>query len=158
MSSPGYGNPLATLSERVDYLRGRWLRSAQLDGGAQYTLAAAGSRRLHGRTSLIYQVVRMGGSLQIRVGVWSARADADEAQAVGAWRTAVYLLGDAPGYRHLAAAWKGLFTGLESGPLPVTVLTCRPAVGLARGWAMPDIDGPHGPGGRSSIHSPRRRC
>jgi hypothetical protein len=322
MGSPGYGDPLATLSERVDYMQGRWLRSVQLDGGAQWTRAAAGSRRLvqvtgigtldkseqvradqarkdaspgkdasprwlppsadlmvglHGRTSLIYQVVHLGGGLQLRAGVWSARADAadldlrermltgilrgcypdvgllptadrigtseyggyvvgvpnprpprgedpatpwdrllrvlrqenwavvllaqpmtddgrtsfrdglltesrvirqamgadapggsradssplaslyldlakagltamTEAQAVGAWRTAVYLLGDAPGYRHLAAAWKGLFTGVESGPLPVTVLTSGPAAGFARDWAMPDIDGPRGPG------------
>jgi hypothetical protein len=322
MSSPGYGDPLATLSERVDYLQGRWLHSAQIDAGTHWTRAAPQSRRLvritgigtldkaetvsassqtrkdapqqwlppsvdlmialHGRTSLIYQVVHLDGILEIRAGVWSHRADtadldlrermlegilrgcypdvtfsagedrvglaeyggyvvgvpnprpprdedpatpwdrllrvlrhenwavviiaqpmtdegrtsvrdglltesreirqamgaeapggthADssplatlylelaksglssmtDAQAVGAWRTATYLLGDAAGYRHLAAAWKGLFTGLESGPLPVTVLTSRSAVDLAREWAMPDIDGPRGPG---SFHYP----
>jgi hypothetical protein len=76
----------------------------------------------------------------------AAMRSVTEAQSVGSWRTAVYLLGDASGYRHLAAAWKGIFSGLESHPQPVTVVSTDEVLGLARSWVLPDAEGPPGPG------------
>lgn len=69
-----------------------------------------------------------------------------EGLATGAWRTAVYLLGDARSYPRLAGAWRSVFSGERSLPEPVRVFDLRAADGLARGWAMPDEEGRPGPG------------
>jgi hypothetical protein len=62
----------------------------------------------------------------------------------GAWRTAVYLLGDASYYR-LASIWQGVFTGEEGLLEPVRVwrTEARPFV---EDWAMSDLQSPRGPG------------
>jgi Helicase HerA, central domain len=70
-----------------------------------------------------------------------------EAQSTGAWRTAVYLLGDESSYPALASAWRAIFSGPRSLPEPVQVFDSQEAPPLAAGWAMPDLVGPPGPGG-----------
>jgi hypothetical protein len=68
------------------------------------------------------------------------------AGAVGAWRTAVYLLGDATGYQRLSAAWKGLFTGSDGRDMPVRVHTAPAVAELAASWSLPDTPAPEPPG------------
>jgi hypothetical protein len=68
------------------------------------------------------------------------------AGAIGAWRTAVYLLGDHSGYARLSAAWRGLFAGANARGLPVRVHSSPAVLELAREWAMPDISAPQSPG------------
>jgi DNA helicase HerA-like ATPase len=68
------------------------------------------------------------------------------AGAVGAWRTAVYLLGDATGYQRLSAAWKGLFTGSDGRDMPVLVHAAPAVPELAAGWSLPDTPAPESPG------------
>jgi hypothetical protein len=60
------------------------------------------------------------------------------AQSGGAWRTAVYLLGEAHSYYRLASAWRGIFSGERSLPEPLRVWDRREAADLASRWAMPD--------------------
>ena len=67
-------------------------------------------------------------------------------QALGAWRTAVYLAGDPLSYYRLAGVWRGIFSGEQSLPEPVRVWDSEDAAQLAVDWAMPDIAGPKGPG------------
>nr|WP_143668572.1 ATP-binding protein [Streptomyces sp. Alain-F2R5] len=70
-----------------------------------------------------------------------------EGQATGAWRTAVYLLGDAGSYRPLASLWRGVFSGRDSLPEPVQVWDRDDVTALASSWAMPDpVDEHHAPG------------
>jgi hypothetical protein len=68
------------------------------------------------------------------------------AGAVGAWRTAVYLLGDEAGYQRLSAAWRGLFAGSDARGLPVRVHGAPECAALARDWALPDTPAPASPG------------
>jgi hypothetical protein len=64
-------------------------------------------------------------------------------QATGAWRTAVYLLGDEDSYHRLASVWRGVFAGVGSLREPVRIWDRRDVPGLAERWAMPDpVDGP----------------
>ena len=42
-----------------------------------------------------------------------------DGQAVGAWRTAVYLLGDSSSYYRLSGVWRATFSGKDSRPEPV---------------------------------------
>ncbi|HEX9423789.1 MAG TPA: DUF87 domain-containing protein [Pyrinomonadaceae bacterium] len=67
-------------------------------------------------------------------------------QSVGAWRTSVYLLGDARSYHRLASIWRGIFSGDHSLPEPVRVWESALAADLAVSWAMCDTPGSHGPG------------
>ena len=69
-----------------------------------------------------------------------------EAMATGAWRTAVYLVGDRDSYPRLAAAWRSVFSTESSLPEPVRIFDRRDALELARQWAMPDQEGRPGPG------------
>jgi hypothetical protein len=66
--------------------------------------------------------------------------------AVGAWRVAVYLTGDASSYPRLAAAWRGIFSGAASLPEPLRTWDSTAAAALAAGWMMPDLPAPEGPG------------
>lgn len=66
-------------------------------------------------------------------------------RAVGAWRTAVYLLGDMESYYCLASVWRGIYSGHQSLPEPITVLDNPDAAALAVNWAMPDEPGLPGP-------------
>ncbi len=68
------------------------------------------------------------------------------AGAVGAWRTAVYLLGDSSGYARLSAVWRGLFAGADARGLPIRVHNTPEVVELANGWSLPDTSGPQSPG------------
>jgi hypothetical protein len=69
-----------------------------------------------------------------------------EGLATGAWRTGVYLRGDAVSYPRLAAVWRSVFSGDRSLPEPVRVFD-RPEVdALGRHWALPDREGAPGPG------------
>ena len=69
-----------------------------------------------------------------------------EGMATGAWRTAIYLLGDGDSYPRLASAWRSVMSGVESLPEPVRVFD-DPSVGaLARDWGLPDQRGVPGPG------------
>jgi len=68
------------------------------------------------------------------------------AQALGAWRTGVYLLGNADSFPRLAGAWRALFSGDRSLPEPVRVWANPAAAGLASAWALPDAPGPESPG------------
>jgi hypothetical protein len=61
-----------------------------------------------------------------------------QAQSGGAWRTAVYLLGDADSYYRLASAWRGIFSGERSLPEPLRVWDRQEAAELAGRWAMPN--------------------
>jgi hypothetical protein len=67
-------------------------------------------------------------------------------QAVGAWRTAVYLLGDKTSYYQLASVWRSIFSGDTSLPEPIRVWDYDKVRELADKWAMPDTPMPHGPG------------
>ena len=67
-------------------------------------------------------------------------------QAVGAWRTAVYLLGDENSYYRLSSVWQSIYSGEASLPEPVRVWESREVGELAANWAMPDLPGPPGPG------------
>jgi hypothetical protein len=64
----------------------------------------------------------------------------------GAWRTAVYLLGDRTSYYRLSAAWRTAFAGDESVAEPIRVVQDGLAGTLARDWALPDVDAAPGPG------------
>jgi hypothetical protein len=68
------------------------------------------------------------------------------AQAVGAWRTGVYLAGDIPSYRRLASLWRGIFSGDDSIPEPLQVWDMSEAARLLQGWAQPEAPAPPGPG------------
>jgi Helicase HerA, central domain len=59
-------------------------------------------------------------------------------QAVGAWRTAVYLLGEETSYYRLASVWRGVFAGEDSVPEPVRVWDRTEVPALAADWAMPE--------------------
>lgn len=76
----------------------------------------------------------------------AALAALTQGQAVGAWRTAAYLLGDPSSYYRLASAWRGIFSGEKSLPEPVRVWDSPAAAALAVEWAMPDEAGSPGPG------------
>jgi hypothetical protein len=68
-------------------------------------------------------------------------------QAVGNWRTAVYLMAaDEAGYHRLAGAWRSIFAGQKSQPEPVRVWQWPAAARLADMWAMPDQQGLKGRG------------
>jgi Helicase HerA, central domain len=69
-----------------------------------------------------------------------------DALAAGAWRTAVYLLGDGGTYPSLAAGWRSVFSTERSLPEPVRIFDRPDAAELARGWALPDRESPSGPG------------
>jgi hypothetical protein len=79
----------------------------------------------------------------------SLKADVETltlAGAIGAWRTAVYLVGDEAGYQRLSAAWRGLFAGSDSRGLPIRVHGAPECTALARDWALPDTPAPAPPG------------
>ncbi len=69
---------------------------------------------------------------------------------IGAWRTAVYLMGDNASYYRLATLWLALFGGEKSLPEPVRVLstTTWPVADRDRmtAWGLPDTPAPGGPG------------
>jgi hypothetical protein len=67
---------------------------------------------------------------------------------VGFWRTGVYLLGKEESYRRLASVWRGIFSGDDSLPEPVRVWDgdALRVAKLAAEWALPDVQGPRGPG------------
>lgn len=67
-------------------------------------------------------------------------------QAIGCYRTAAYLLGNAPSYYQLSSIWRGIFCGDRSVPEPVQVVDCREASIFATNWSMPDAQGEVGPG------------
>ncbi|GGQ42792.1 ATP-binding protein [Couchioplanes azureus] len=69
------------------------------------------------------------------------------AETAGAWRTAVYLTGDADSYPRLAAVWRAAFVGAEPETEPVRVFTCAQAAAWAAGWIMPDLPAAPGPDG-----------
>jgi hypothetical protein len=59
-------------------------------------------------------------------------------QAIGAWRTAVYLLGDSESYSRLAGLWRGIFASSRPTGEPFRVWTFPEALQLARDWAIPE--------------------
>ncbi|MGJ6969632.1 ATP-binding protein [Streptosporangium sp. G11] len=66
-----------------------------------------------------------------------------QGQGLGAWRTAVYLLGEQESYSRLASVWRGVFAGEESAPEPVRVWDRPDVPELAARWALPDpAEGP----------------
>lgn len=71
---------------------------------------------------------------------------AGDAMATGAWRTAVYLLGDRTSYPRLASAWRSVMSGVKSLPEPARVFDLPQVTELAHQWALPDQDGAPGPG------------
>jgi len=76
-----------------------------------------------------------------------ALASTGDGMATGAWRTAVYLLGNPDSYPRLASAWRSVMSGAKSLPEPVrTTVDLPPISELARLWALPDGDGPTPPG------------
>lgn len=75
-----------------------------------------------------------------------ALTDMTHGQAVGAWRTAVYLLGEATSYYRLASVWRGIFSGDRSLPEPVRVWDYDQVAEWAAGWVVPDTPGQRGPG------------
>jgi hypothetical protein len=69
----------------------------------------------------------------------------DRGLSTGAWRTAVYLLGDTASYWRLAAAWRGLFSSSKPPMTSLRVLPSPSAAGLAAGWTLPYQPAPAGP-------------
>ena len=67
-------------------------------------------------------------------------------QAVGAWQTTVYLLGDTTSYYALAALWPSIFSGEQSVPEPVRVYDNLNIPELATHWASPITPGMASPG------------
>ena len=55
--------------------------------------------------------------------------------SVGAWRTAVYLIGPAPSLGILASAWGSTYAGDRSVPEPLRLFASPDAGWLASGWA-----------------------
>ena len=72
--------------------------------------------------------------------------DLTEARAAGAWRTGVYLLGDAGSYFRLASTWRATFGGDAEATLPIQVADVRETGELAAGWSLPFTPAPDGPG------------
>lgn len=70
--------------------------------------------------------------------------------AVGTWRTAVYLFGDAISYHRLGTLWRATFSGERSVPEPLRVwdVTEWPRDDFERvlAWGMPDAASAPGPG------------
>ncbi|ORA61321.1 ATP-binding protein [Mycobacteroides franklinii] len=69
-----------------------------------------------------------------------------DGMATGAWRTAVYLLGDDESYPRLASAWRSVMSGAKSLPEPVRTIDLDQVCDLANMWALPDTAGALGPG------------
>jgi hypothetical protein len=69
-----------------------------------------------------------------------------QAQAMGGWRTGVYLLGEPESYFRLSSVWRAHYSGDRSLPEPVRVFNGVAAINLAGEWAMPDAPAPPGPG------------
>jgi uncharacterized protein DUF87 len=65
-------------------------------------------------------------------------------QAVGAWRTATYLLGTPADYGRLASVWRAIFSGEQSLPEPLRVYNHATVANLAERWALPDDAEPSG--------------
>lgn len=65
--------------------------------------------------------------------------------SIGAWRTAVYLLGDDASYWRLAASWRATFSNAERPLSPLRIAPSRAASRLADGWVMPYRPAPRGP-------------
>ncbi|MFC8392513.1 ATP-binding protein [Streptomyces sp. NPDC057238] len=78
------------------------------------------------------------------------RAFAD-AEGTGAWRTAVYVLGDHDSYPHAASLWRGVYSGNQSLPEPIRVWDRDDVPMLADAWSLPnpphqgDTDGRYRP-------------
>jgi hypothetical protein len=75
-----------------------------------------------------------------------ALASTGDGMAAGAWRTAIYLLGDYDSYPRLASAWRSVMSGPKSLPEPVRTVDLAEVGDLARMWALPDSPGSPGPG------------
>jgi hypothetical protein len=69
----------------------------------------------------------------------------NRALAAGAWRTAVYLLGDEASYWRLSAAWRGNFSDGKPTWAQLQVVPSPKAAELAHGWILPYHAGPEGP-------------
>ncbi len=75
-----------------------------------------------------------------------ALASTADGMATGAWRTAVYLLGDRDSYPRLASAWRSVMSGPKSLPEPVRTIDMPRAAELAQIWALPNNAGDRGAG------------
>jgi hypothetical protein len=69
-----------------------------------------------------------------------------QGQVVGAWRTAVYLLGDIASYWRLTSVYRSIFSGERSVPEPIQIWDSAEIADMAVNWAMPDMPGHIGPG------------
>jgi DNA helicase HerA-like ATPase len=76
----------------------------------------------------------------------AALGELTNAQTVGAWRTAAYLLGVPESYYRLAGAFRSIFAGEASLPEPLRVRRFEQASWLAAAWAMPNDPEQPGPG------------
>jgi hypothetical protein len=76
----------------------------------------------------------------------TALVSAGDGLATGAWRTAIYLVGDHETYPRLASAWRSVMSGAKSLPEPVRTFDIPEISDLARMWAMPNTEGAPGPG------------
>ncbi|MGV9947020.1 ATP-binding protein [Rhodococcus aetherivorans] len=76
----------------------------------------------------------------------TALRSAGDAMATGAWRTAIYLLGDSVSYPRLASVWRSAMSGPKSLPEPVRTADLESADKLADLWALPDTEGGPPPG------------
>jgi DNA helicase HerA-like ATPase len=72
--------------------------------------------------------------------------DLTEARSAGAWRTGIYLLGDADSYFRLASTWRATFGGDPDATLPIQVVDVVETAQLAAGWSLPYAPAPEGPG------------
>jgi hypothetical protein len=63
------------------------------------------------------------------------------ASTMGAWRTAVYLCGDAQSLPRLESVWRSTFSGEESIPDPVRTHRESAAAEWAQRWALPQVPG-----------------
>ena len=76
-----------------------------------------------------------------------------QGQAVGMWRTGVYLLGDSTSYYRLASIWRSIFTGEKSLLEPVRVWDSPYAATVAAKWALPNA-AEHLPPGQDHYQHP----
>jgi len=66
--------------------------------------------------------------------------------AMGMWRCATYLLADKETHPALFGLWRGVFSGEESLPEPVSIFLSASAPALAEGWVLPELPAAAGPG------------
>ncbi len=64
----------------------------------------------------------------------------------GTWRTAVYLFGDKKSYNRVSSIFSGVYTGDQSLPEPISIVSTPAILPLAINWQLPETAEKRGPG------------